>query len=994
VDRDVKVVLKTINRMGRGVQAALRDLNRLSSGAKRVGRDIARAMQQAGQRMGQTLTRAAKIGALALAGLGIAAIAVGADFEQGMANVRAITQATAEDFSILERKAREIGATTAFTARQASEAMFNLGLQGFKTAAIIGTVDATTKLAGATLTDMAGAAELMTSTMNQFNLVSEDVNKTMDQSWRVANLFTAAIASSPLNMERLRNSLTFAGVAAGQFNVSLEETIGALGILAKAGLTGSIAGTGVRRMLIDLVAPAGAAGDVIGKIDVASIGLIGALKELEQRGVSAQQVFELYNIRAAQPLAVLLSVGSEKVKELTEKMAELSGGVSKQGEAWRQYEVQMNTVRSQTKILRSALEEVAIAIFKEVAPSIRRGLESAIAWVNRVKPALASFVRLALEGFGKLVSGIREFIAENSKALLVTASVLGTIGALAVAFTLLTNPIFLVGAATFLVTKYARQLWETFKPLILFLAGAGAVILTVVAALKAWAVAQAALNLVMSLNPLTIWVAIIAAAVGAILWAIDALGGFEGAWISVKATIQVAGKVLGAIAETGKLVATSLWDNFRFFGQRMFEMFKNIGEAWKNLFSLDFGAMMESLREGFANVVDGLQGDPTFRNKLLAIWGEFGVEAGAVFDLANREKIEKGLDGIDFSGITDKINEMKSKLGGTLGQFVADNVDLAPGTSGLKQDIEKLMAEIEGAITEAGVHVAQGVDLMAETIGQRTNRLFNEMSFANQAAVEGILAVNDEMWNTIWDSDITGKERRERIWKALGKSLFLSVKQATGQVLKQYIVEALAFKSKETAKTAAAAQGEAARRGFSAKEAISNVASIASSIATAVAGALKWIFRTFPFPFSLGVAAAASATIFAIGSKLSAAAGFQRGGLVDGPFKNRDSVPAMLTPGEMVMPKETVDKFGPLLEAMLRGSFSGFQGGGTVPQRDLVEGPRSGGDIVLQVSFEGTVFTDDELSLEEYARNIEDVVRRVMSDETGGRRLRLGGATA
>jgi hypothetical protein len=55
--------------------------------------------------------------------------------------------------------------------------------------------------------------------------------------------------------------------------------------------------------------------------------------------------------------------------------------------------------------------------------------------------------------------------------------------------------------------------------------------------------------------------------------------------------------------------------------------------------------------------------------------------------------------------------------------------------------------------------------------------------------------------------------------------------------------------------------------------------------------------------------------------------GFAKGGLVPRYFANgglsrgTDTVPAMLTPGEFVMRKSAVDKFGPMLAAMNSPSF-------------------------------------------------------------------------
>ena len=71
--------------------------------------------------------------AVALEGIGIAAVKAGSDFEAQMSRVKAISGATGTEFEKLKDQAIQLGADTSFSASQAAEGMENLAAAGFTT---------------------------------------------------------------------------------------------------------------------------------------------------------------------------------------------------------------------------------------------------------------------------------------------------------------------------------------------------------------------------------------------------------------------------------------------------------------------------------------------------------------------------------------------------------------------------------------------------------------------------------------------------------------------------------------------------------------------------------------------------------------------------------------------------------------------------------------------------------------------------------------------
>ena len=75
--------------------------------------------------VGSTITTAVSLPLLAL---GAGAIKTASDFEAGMSKVSALSGATGDDLKMLEEKAREMGASTKYSATESAEALSYMAL--------------------------------------------------------------------------------------------------------------------------------------------------------------------------------------------------------------------------------------------------------------------------------------------------------------------------------------------------------------------------------------------------------------------------------------------------------------------------------------------------------------------------------------------------------------------------------------------------------------------------------------------------------------------------------------------------------------------------------------------------------------------------------------------------------------------------------------------------------------------------------------------------
>ena len=302
--------MATVKALHIAIGARVEGFQRGMTRAQRSLRNFEKSTRRArGMVVGATGAMARGFAALgAAATIAIAdSIRVFADFETSMLRVKAISGATGEEFKSLSDLAKELGSTTAFTAREAAQAMGFLAQAGFEVGEVHQALPKVLSLAAAGQLDLAQAADITASVLRGFGLEASE-------SGRVADVLAAAASKSNTSVEGMGEAFKFAGPVASAMGVSLEETAAALGVLSNAGLKGSLAGTGLRMVLVKMGEDVAGAG-----------GLTQALETLNTDGVQAVvETMKQLDARAG-TAAVALTGQMGVLKQLHKEMQSVDG---------------------------------------------------------------------------------------------------------------------------------------------------------------------------------------------------------------------------------------------------------------------------------------------------------------------------------------------------------------------------------------------------------------------------------------------------------------------------------------------------------------------------------------------------------------------------------------------------------------------------------------------------------------------------------------------
>lgn len=176
------------------------------------------------------------------------AVTTFADFESGMSNVKALTQATGTQFDQMRAQAIKLGSETAFTAKQSSEAMAFLAQAGFSTQEIMEALPATLNLAAAGSIELGAAADIASNIMKGFNIRA-------DKTTEVTDIMARLASKANTNITEMGEAFKEIAPTAAALNQSVSDTGTVIGLLANAGFKGTRATNSMNTALTRLAKP-------------------------------------------------------------------------------------------------------------------------------------------------------------------------------------------------------------------------------------------------------------------------------------------------------------------------------------------------------------------------------------------------------------------------------------------------------------------------------------------------------------------------------------------------------------------------------------------------------------------------------------------------------------------------------------------------------------------------------------------------------------------
>ena len=286
-----------------------------------------------------------------------AAIREFAAFDQQMTNVAVVAGAADDELSKLSETAKSLALGTRFNPAQVAEGMYSLASAGQSVNEIIGTLPNVLDLAEAAQADLGQTTELTVSTMAQFGLEAYE-------SQRVVDVFTASIASSSTNVQRLQVAMANSGSTAAAMNQDFESSVAVVSLLTTAFGSGEKAGTGYKSLLSSLAQNGEDLGITISDSAGKMRPLVDILDDIQEAGIPSTELMKTFGTEAGPALSVLLGQGTEAINEMRE-------GLLSTGQASETAAKQLDTLQGDWDQLVSTVSVTALEFVDLIEPALR-----------------------------------------------------------------------------------------------------------------------------------------------------------------------------------------------------------------------------------------------------------------------------------------------------------------------------------------------------------------------------------------------------------------------------------------------------------------------------------------------------------------------------------------------------------------------------------------------------------------------------------------------
>ncbi len=306
------------------------------------------------------------------------------EFEAMMSKVQAISSASSEQLEKLTKKAKEMGATTKFTATQAGEAFSYMAMAGWKTEDMLNGIEGIMYLAGASGEDLGTTSDIVTDALTAFGMKASDAS-------HFADVLAVASSNANTNVAMMGETFKYVGAASGALGYSIDDVALGIGLMANSGIKASQAGTELNSIFTRLSTNTNGATDAIKKLGIKFFDSSGnarafskILVELRQatRKMTKEEKMNFANTvagtRAQAGLLAMLNATTDDFNKLTKSIENADGA------AVDMYNTMQDNLQGSLDSLNSKMEAVKLSFGERLAPYVKELAE----WIGNQMPAI------------------------------------------------------------------------------------------------------------------------------------------------------------------------------------------------------------------------------------------------------------------------------------------------------------------------------------------------------------------------------------------------------------------------------------------------------------------------------------------------------------------------------------------------------------------------------------------------------------------------------
>lgn len=355
-----------------------------------------------------------------LGAFGAYSLKAGSDFDAGMSQVQAISGASGKDLQALRDKAKEMGATTKFSATQSAEALKYMAMAGWKSEQMIEGLPGVMNLAAASGEDLGLVSDIVTDSLTAFGLQAKDTGRFVD-------VLAAASTNSNTNVSMLGESFKYAAPIAGALGYTAEDTALALGLMANAGIKSSMAGTSLRGALTRLAKPTGEVKEAMDALGVSVTDSQGNMLPLRDvmdglresfAGLTEEEKMQaattLFGKNAMSGMLAIIEASDEDFNKLADAIDNSTGSAEAMAK------IMNDNLKGDFTIMKSALEGLGISLYENLDKPMRSAVQNVTNQIGILNQAVQNDLASVPEVLGSMIADGAVAIASKAPKMIET----------------------------------------------------------------------------------------------------------------------------------------------------------------------------------------------------------------------------------------------------------------------------------------------------------------------------------------------------------------------------------------------------------------------------------------------------------------------------------------------------------------------------------------------------------------------------------------------
>ena len=330
-----------------------------------------------------------------------------------MSEVAAISGATGKDLEALTAKAKEMGATTKFSATESAEALKYMAMAGWDTDKMLSGLPGVMNLAAASGENLGTVSDIVTDAMTAFGLSA-------DKAGHFADVLAQASSKSNTNVGMMGETFKYVAPVAGALGYSVEDAAVAIGLMANSGIKSSQAGTALRQTLTRLAKPTDEVEAAMEDLGISLTDSEGNMKSLGEvmldmrkgfknltKDQQAQYAASIAGQEGMSGLLAIVNASDEDFNTLTKAIQNSDGAAQSMADTMQ------DNLKGAVTIAKSALEGLGITVYEEISTPMKNAVETATEYTGQLQRAFeAKGIEGAVSTLGTVLASAATKVAQ------------------------------------------------------------------------------------------------------------------------------------------------------------------------------------------------------------------------------------------------------------------------------------------------------------------------------------------------------------------------------------------------------------------------------------------------------------------------------------------------------------------------------------------------------------------------------------------------------